>query len=175
MLKNYLIAAIVCLLLLLPSRPGMAVLKVLDPAVSEELRNLAVEYIVRAHNVDRGAVTVENSWVREFWNIKTDVYMVEAMINKGLANEQKIAVPVRVDQKAVLSPDELKALEEEDIRLDAGEPQARITAQKGAPVQLVQPVPDGSRNGINITGYYIAALALLGMAGIALLARRRRA
>jgi len=181
MLKNYLIAAIACLLLLLPSRPGMAMLKVLEPAVSEELRGLAVEHLVEAHNVERGAVTVENSWVREFWNIKTEVYMVEAVINKGLPNEQKAEVPVRVDQKVVLSPEEFKALvlEEESARPDEGEPQARIltaqdlAAQESAPV-LPDVMPERQGSNIN-TVYYTASLALLALAGMALVFRRRRA
>ncbi|MEW6522198.1 MAG: hypothetical protein AB1445_01275 [Bacillota bacterium] len=115
--------------------------------------------------MERGAVTVENSWVRVFF--KTDVYMVEAMINKGLANEQKIEVPVRVDQKAVLSPDELKTLEEEDIQLDAGEPVFRVTGE---------PVAEEVSPGAGHTIYYIyiaaAVLAAL-ILGTILIIRRR--
>ena len=109
MIKKSLVLAVVCGLLLIMSAPTMAILKVLDPEVSEELRTIAVNHLAETHNSNAVAITIEDGWLREFFNVKVEVYMLEAVIDQGLASELKIQVPGRVDEKVVLTADELKA------------------------------------------------------------------
>lgn len=180
MIKKSLVLAVVCGLLLIMITPAMAMLKVLDPEVSEELRAIAVNYLAETHNTDAAAINIEDGWVREFWNAKVEVYMVEAVIDQGLASEQKILVPVRVDQKTVLTAEELKALEEEDNKLAPSEPQARILTAEDAPVEDTSaPATDTAAAPVaapDNTVYYGIALALVALIGtIAILRMRRKA
>lgn len=163
--KKSLILVVICSLLLLMTMPAMAILKVLDPAVSEELRTIAVNHLAKTQNIAPEAITIDNSWVREFWNLKVDVYLIEAVIDQGMAGEQKIQVPVRVDQKAVLTPADFQALEEEDNRIAASEPQARILKanQEAVPAETT-----------NYTAYYATALVLVALAGMMAIMRMRR-
>lgn len=164
-----------CALLLFPAAPGMAMLRVLEPELSGELRAIAREHLAVTQNVDIEAITIEGSWLREFWNSKVDVYMVEALINKGTDSSQKVEVPVRVDQKLVLSSAELSALEEEDRNLAPAEPQARILAAEQQPEAIPAPVRDTSLPAADYTGYYLTAAALLAILGVGSLAIRRKA
>ncbi|MBS3950301.1 MAG: hypothetical protein KGZ53_06535 [Peptococcaceae bacterium] len=180
MIKNSLVLAVICGLLLVMAAPTLAILKVLDPEVSEELRAIAVSHLAEAHNTDAAAITIENGWLREFWNVKVEVYMVEAVIDQGLASEQKIQVPVRVDQKAILTAEELKALEEEDNKLAPSDPQARILMAESEPVEEVPaPATDSAAAPVaapDNTVYYGIALVLAALMGtVAVLRMRRKA
>lgn len=162
---------VVCLLVLLTAAPALAMLKVLDPDLSSELREIAGEYLAGQEGVAAEAITIEDGWVREFWNVGVDVYMVEAVVNKGLADERKIQLPVRVDRKEVLSGAALLALEEEDRALAPAEPVFRVMAAEGndaAAEELQQPSGSGS------TVLYVSAAALAALlTGAALFIRRR--
>lgn len=116
--------------------------------------------------------------MREFWNVGVDLYMVEAIVDKGLASERKVQLPVRVDQKVVLSEADLALLEEEDAALAPEEPVARIMiAEGGEPVEETAPVADLTDDmspGAGRTIYYIAAAALAALLlGTTLIIRRR--
>lgn len=172
MLRKSVFVVVVCLLMLLVAAgPALAMLKVLDAELSNELREIAKEHLVRTENIDAGAITIEDGWVREFWNAGVDVYMVEAIVDKGLAGERKVQLPVRVDQKAVISEAELAALEEEDNTLAPDEPQVRImTAAEGEPAAEAEDLASGSSKAF----YYSTALALaVLLTGTALIFRRR--
>lgn len=180
MIKKSFILVVICGLLLIMATPTMAVLKLLDPEISEELRVIAVSHLAETHNTNAAAITVEDGWLREFWNVKVEVYMVEAVIDKGLASEQKIQVPVRVDQKAVLTADELKALEGEDNRLAPSDPQARIMSAPTTPAENsgAAPATDTAAAPVtpNNTAYYGMALVLVVLIGtVAILRMRRKA
>lgn len=171
------LVVIISILLLVMTAPAMAMLKVLEPQLVEELQGIAKVYLAESRQVAPEAVTVEDGWVREFWNMGVDVYMAEAVINSGLPSEQKVQVPVRVDQKAVLTAEDLKALEEEDQRLAPSEPQARILKASAESVPAITAAPvDAEQPAANYTNYYIAGAALLVvLAGMTVLFVRRRA
>ncbi len=177
MIKKSLVLAVICSLLLIMAAPAMAILKVLDPEISEELRVIAVNHLAETHNIDATAITIEDGWLREFWNVKVEVYMVEAIIDRGLASEQKIQVPVRVDQKAVLTTDELKVLEEEDNKLAPTDPQARILMTESTPLEEAVPATDtdfaAAPNNTTYFGIAIVSAALIG--AMAVLRMRRKA
>lgn len=166
MLKKSFVLAVVCIILLLTmAGPAVAVLKVLEPELSEELREIAKAYLVQEENISGDAITIEDGWVREYRNVGVDVYMVAAVVDKGLATERKVQLPVRVDQKVVLSDADLAALEEEDNALAPEEPVFRVT---GDPV--AEEVSPGAGN----TNYYIAAAVLAALIlGTTLITRRR--
>ncbi|MBT9167063.1 MAG: hypothetical protein DDT19_00387 [Syntrophomonadaceae bacterium] len=176
MIKKALVLAVICSLLLIMAAPAMAIiLKVLDPEISEELRIIAVNHLVETHTTDVTAITIEDGWLREFWNVKVEVYMVEAIIDRGLASEQKIQVPVRVDQKTVLTVDELKALEEEDNKLAPTDPQARILTTENAPLEKAVPATDtDSATAPNNTTYFGIALISAALIGAMAVLRMRR-
>jgi hypothetical protein len=126
MLKKAVVLTVVCLLLLVTAAPVAAMLKVLEPKLSEELREVAKTHLVRTENIAGDAIDIQEGWVQEYWNIGVDVYNVVAVIDKGLATERKVQIPVRVDRKVVLSDAELVALEKEDKALAPDEPVMRI-------------------------------------------------
>ncbi|MBS3900118.1 MAG: hypothetical protein KGZ54_05845 [Dethiobacter sp.] len=177
MSKKSFMLAVICGLLLIMATPTMAVLKVLDPAISEELRAIAVKHLAETHNTDAIAIAIEDGWLREFWNAKVEVYMVEAVIDRGLASEQKVQVPVRVDQKTVLTADELKALEAEDNRLAPEDPQARILMTENAPT--AEPVratdTDLAADPSNTIYFGIALVSAALIGALAILRMRRKA
>jgi len=149
--------------------PAAAILKVLEPAVSNELREIAREHVAGTYNVPADAVTIADSWVREYWNVGVDVYNVVAIIDEGLATETKVEVPVRVDRKAVLSAAELTALEEEDTALAPEEPVMRIMAAEGD-----EPAAEETLSGSGNTIYYITGAALMAIIlGVTLAVRRK--
>ncbi|MBT9173272.1 MAG: hypothetical protein DDT21_01666 [Syntrophomonadaceae bacterium] len=175
-MMNKVVAGVVSLIFLLfLAAPGMAMLRVLEPELSGELQAIAREHLAVTQKADIEAIIVESAWLREFWNIKVDVYMVEAVVNKGLASERKVEVPVRVDQKLVLSPAELSALEEEDRKLAPAEPQMRILTAEQQPEVIVAPAQDASLPAADYTGYYLTAAAMLTILGFGSLAMRRKA
>lgn len=169
--KPVFIVGVCLLMLLVTAGPALAMLKVLDAELSNELREIAKEHLVRTENIEAGAVTIEEGWVREFRNAGVDVYMVEAIVDKGLAGERKVQLPVRVDQKIVISEAELAALEEEDNTLAADEPQVRITTTaEGEPVAEAEDLASGNGKAF----YYGTALALAALlTGTALIFRQR--
>ncbi|MBT9131382.1 MAG: hypothetical protein DDT42_01679 [candidate division WS2 bacterium] len=161
MFKKFIALAVTCAVLMMMTVPALAMLKVLDPALSEELRGIARNHLVETLNIQPGAVSITDSWVREFWNVKVDVYMVVAIIDRGLPTEKKVQLPVRVDQKVVLTDAELKALEEQDNSLATSDPQIRILAVE----QVTKP---------NYTPYYVLGIVLVGLLGTAAFIRMRR-
>lgn len=157
--------------------PTMAMLKVLEPELSNELRVIAVNHFAQAHKVEAAAITIEDAWVREFWNAKVDVYMVEATVDKGLTTQQKIQVPVRVDQKVVLTDTELNALQEEDNRFAPNETVIRAmsgTQTKSEPVAAEDAVTEVTP-GANNMFYYVVAVGLAVLLATATLLIRRKA
>ncbi|HSW35827.1 MAG TPA: LPXTG cell wall anchor domain-containing protein [Candidatus Limnocylindrales bacterium] len=185
MLKKSVVLVVTLVLLLTMAGSAMAMLKVLEPEVSEELRGIAKNHLAATHNIEPAAITITDGWVREFWNAKIDVYMIEAVINSGLATEQKIQVRVRVDQKIVLTDDEFNALEAEDERLAPAEPQGRVFVTTTEIEPNAPEADDGSLalestdTGEASTPYILvfAALAVILMAvlGTSLLRKRRKA
>lgn len=125
MFKKVVMLGVVGLLLLAMTVPVSAMLKVLDPQVSEELRGIARQHLIQKENIPGDAIYIQEGWVRSLWGIGVDVYMVVTVINKGLATEREIQVPVRVDQKIVLSEAEMTALVNEDYALDSNQQVAR--------------------------------------------------
>ena len=172
MIKKAAVFAVICVVLLIMTVPAMAVLKVLEPELSEELRGIAKSYLAETHSTEADAIIIEDGWVREYWNIKVDVYMVEAVIDKGLATEQRVQVPVRVDAKAVLADAELKALEEQDNSLASDEPQARILSVEE---EKITPVMAEETPKPNNPAYIAMTVALVALLGGARLRVRRRA
>lgn len=177
MINKTLVLAVICGLLLIMVTPAMAILKVLDPEISAELRAIAVNHLAETHNTDTSAITIEEGWLREFWNVKVEVYMLEAVIDRGMTSEQKIQVPVRVDQKTILTADELKALEEEDNKLAPADPQARIMMAENTPAE--EPAPAAARDSAaapsNTTYFGIALVSAALIGAIAILRIRRKA
>jgi hypothetical protein len=169
MLRKSVVVVAVCLLLAAMAGPAAAMLKVLEPAVSNELREIAREHVAEKYSVSADAVTIADGFVREYWNVGVDVYNVVALIDEGLATETRVEVPVRVDRKAVLSASELTALEEEDNALAPAEPVFRITAAEGG-----EPAADEALSGAGNTIYYITGAALVAtLLGVMLVVRRR--
>jgi len=126
MLKKLTLFTAVFAMLVLLASPAYAMLRVLEPELSDDLKAIAKEHIASSENIDAGAITIDDAWLREFFNVKVDVYMVEATIDKGLATEQKIQIPVRVDTKTVLSEADFALLTEEDNAQAPEEPVMRI-------------------------------------------------
>lgn len=126
MLKKLTLFTAVFAMLVLLASPAYAMLRVLEPNLSDELKAVAIDHKASSRNIDAASITIDDAWLREFFNVKVDVYMVEATIDKGLATEQKIQIPVRVDTKAVLSEADLALLTEEDNALAPEEPVMRI-------------------------------------------------
>jgi len=126
MLKKLTLFTAVFAMLVLLASPAYAMLRVLEPELSDDLKAIAKERIASSENIDAGAITIDDAWLREFFNVKVDVYMVEATIDKGLATEQKIQIPVRVDTKTVLSEADFALLAEEDNAQAPEEPVMRI-------------------------------------------------
>lgn len=174
MSKKSFMLAVICGLLLIMATPTMAVLKVLDPAISEELRAIAVKHLAETHNTDATAISIEEGWLREVWNAKVEVYMVEAVIDRGLTSEQKVQVPVRVDQKTVLTADELKALEAEDNRLAPEDPQARIMMTESAPEEPAPAAGTDLSTAPSNTLYISIALFSAALIGAFAIPRMRR-
>lgn len=197
-----LIATTLILLLIAISQPAFAMLKVLDPEVSSELRNIAIDHITANHGVDKDSVSIEDGWVRELFHIKVDIYMIEATLNKGNADEQKLQIPVRVDTKSVLSEADFALLVEEDAAQTPDEPIARVMSldtavtnegeaapetleatdgavQEPANPESVQAVPisaDLAENPDNSNLFLIAGALLLTLGiAAALLIKRRKA
>jgi len=149
MLKKLTLFTAVFAMLVLLASPAYAMLRVLEPELSDDLKAIAKEHIASSENIDAGAITIDDAWLREFFNVKVDVYMVEATIDKGLATEQKIQIPVRVDTKAVLSEADFALLTEEDNALAPDEPVMRIMSAtvedksvENQPVDPETPVTD---------------------------------
>lgn len=170
MLRKSVVVVAVCLLLAAMAGPAAAMLKVLEPAVSNELREIARGHVAEKYSVPAEAVTIADGWVREYWNVGVDVYNVVAVIDEGLATETKVEVPVRVDRKAVLSAADLTALEAEDTALAPEEPVFRIMAAEGG-----EPVADEALPGSGNTIYYITGAALVATLLSVMLVVRRRA
>jgi hypothetical protein len=126
LLKKAVVLSVVCLLLLVTTAPVSAMLKVLEPKLSEELQGIAKAHLVRTENIAAAAIDIQEGWVQEYWNTGVEVYNVVAVIDKGLATERKIQIPVRVDQKVVLSDAEMTALKEKDKALAPEQPVMRI-------------------------------------------------
>lgn len=140
MLKRFTLFAAVFAMFVMLASPASAMLKVLEQELSDELKVIAKQHLANSRNIDAGAITIEDAWVREFFNAKVDVYMVDATIDKGLVTEEKLQVFVRVDTKAVLSEAELAYLVEEDNSLAPDEPAMRILTVPGEPGAGSQPV-----------------------------------
>jgi len=149
MLKKLTLFTAVFAMLVLLASPAYAMLRVLEPELSDDLKAIAKEHIASSENIDAGAITIDDAWLREFFNVKVDVYMVEATIDKGLATEQKIQIPVRVDTKTVLSEADFALLTEEDNAQAPEEPVMRIMSAtvedksvENQPVDPETPVTD---------------------------------
>jgi len=169
--KSFVIAAVCIVLLMALSGPAAAILKVLEPELSEELREIAKAHIMQVENVSGDAITIEDGWVREYWNVEVDVYMVVAVVDKGLATERKLEIPVRVDRKAVLGADELAALEAEDNALAPEEPVARILMAEGSEAAAEETAAGAG----NVTPYILAAALAAILVSAALIVRRKAA
>lgn len=130
MLKSILTLMTIGIILALGTVPALAMLRVLEPAVSDELKVIAREHLIKQYNLKTEDIIIEDSWLREFFNAKVDVYMIETVIDKGLPGERKVQVAVRVDQKAVLNEADLTKLDEEDKAIGSSNPEIRVmTAQ----------------------------------------------
>lgn len=201
MLKKAVVLSLVCLLLLAAPVSVSAMLIVLEPEVSEELREIAKTHLALTENIAADTIYILDGWVQTYWNISVDVYMVTAVIDRGLATEREVQIPVRVDQKVVLSDAEVAVLKEQDAAMTPDEPIMRALAvpdEAGADNQnLDQPVSDqplnvtqdaavepglppgaeqaqGGNSGSLI--YYLAAGAILILlSGTAYVIKRRRA
>lgn len=170
MFKKLAVLAVVGVLLVVMAGSAAAVLKVLDPTLSEELREIAKVHLMQSENSSLEAIEISDGWVREFWNAGVDVYMVVAVVDGGLATERELQIPVRVDQKVVLSDAEFAALEEEDKALEPEEPVARILAVEGD-----EALAEDTSNEAGSTVYYLSAAALAAMLLSAVLYLRRKA
>lgn len=162
MLKKFIALTVICTALLIIATPTMAMLKVLDSAVAEELNDIAIKHLAVTYNVKSESITIIEGWVREFWNVKVDVYMIEAIIDKGLATEKKVQVPVRVDQKVVLNEAELAVLDENDKNLASSDPQIRIMTATDLTGESAK-----DEQKTNVVYYMVAAVVLAGLASIA--------
>jgi len=135
MLKKLTLFTAVFAMLVLLASPAYAMIRLLEPELSDELKAIAKEHIASSENISADAITINEAWLRELFNLKLDVYMVEATIDQGLSTERKIQIPVRVDTKAILSEADFALLVEEDNALAPDEPVARImTATVEEPV-----------------------------------------
>ena len=140
MLKKLTLFTAVFAMLVLLASPAYAMLRVLEQEISDELKAVAKEHIASSENIGADAITIDDAWLREFFNLKADVYMVEATIDKGLSTERKIQIPVRVDTKAILSEADFALLVEEDNALAPDEPVMRIMTATDDAVTNDQPV-----------------------------------
>ncbi len=134
MLKKLTLLTAVFAMLVMLASPAYAILRVLEPELSDELKAIAKEHTASSRNIDAAALTIDDAWLREFFNVKVDVYMIEATIDKNLSTEQKIQIPVRVDTKTVLSEADFAMLAEEDNALAPEEPVMRIMSVGDEPV-----------------------------------------
>lgn len=60
MLRKAVIFAVVCLLLLLTAGPALAMLKVLEPELSNELREIAREHLAQTEGITADTITIED-------------------------------------------------------------------------------------------------------------------
>ncbi len=134
MLKKLTLLTAVFAMLVMLASPAYAILRVLEPELSDELKAIAKEHTASSLNIDAATITIDDAWLREFFNVKVDVYMIEATIDKNLSTEQKIQIPVRVDTKTVLSEADFAMLAEEDNALAPEEPVMRIMSVGDEPV-----------------------------------------
>ena len=139
MLKKLTLFTAVFAMLVLLASPAHAMLRLLDQEISDELKAIAKEHIASSENIGADAITIDDAWLREFFNLKVDVYMIEATIDQGLSTERKIQIPVRVDTKAILSEADFALLVEEDSALAPDEPVMRIMTATDTAVTDEQP------------------------------------
>ncbi len=104
------VLAVSLLLLLVLAAPAAAALKMLPDAQAQELEGLALEYLASETGIDVEELEVSEGWVRELRALELDIYMVVI-----LHDDDKFMVAVHVEEKLVLSDDELEALVAEDI------------------------------------------------------------
>ena len=184
MLKKLTLFAVLFAMFVLIANPVSAMLKVLDQEISDELRALAKEHIASSQNIDAGSITIEDSWLREFFNLKVEVYMINAVIDQGLSTEQKQPIYVRVDTKAILNESELALLTEEDNAQAPDEPVMRIMTAVEQPVEEAQPVAEdlelaeeasAYEQGGNMIFYIGAAILVVAVLAGGFIAVRRKA
>jgi len=138
-------------------------LRILEPELSNELKSIATEHVANTKNIDANTITVENAWLQEFFNTKVDVYMIEAIIDRGLATEQKIQIPVRVDTKTVLSEADITLLAEEDDAQAPDEPVARIMTATDTAVAETTPITEdiATAQNNNTAFFYAGAMLMI--------------
>lgn len=178
MLKKLTLFTTVFAIFLLFASSANAMLRVLDTELSDELKAIAKQYLTSERNIDADAITIDEAWLREFFNLKVDVYMIETTIDQGLSTEQKIQIPVRVDTKLVLSEDDLAKLTEEDNALSTGEPIARtmsITVEEDADVAADTILTETPVTGNNFILYIAGAILVAAILGGAFIFAKRRA
>lgn len=167
--KKFTLFTAVFVILILVASPAYAMLRVLEPELSDELKAVAAEHLANSKNISADSITINDAWLREFFNIKVDVYMIEAVIDQGLATERKIQIPVRVDTKAMLTEADLALLAEEDNAQAPDEPVMRIMtatdmATTEAPLDPQgQPVAEdaAASQSEDNTVFYMGALLLI--------------
>jgi hypothetical protein len=100
---------------------AMAMLKVLEPALASELEGLVREQLAKERNVSIERVVIEEGWVLELHNIKTDLYVVIATVNG-----EKVETHVHVGEKRVLTAEQTAALKAQNEKAAPAEPIMRI-------------------------------------------------
>jgi len=186
MLKKLALFITVFSMLVLIASPASAMLRILEPETSQELQVIAQEHLANSMNIDASAITINETWLRELFSLKVDVYMVIAVIDQGLPTEQRVEVPVRVDTKAVLSESELAQLIEEDKAMTPDEPIMRAMSlevdteevtdavQEAVPISAeINQVETVSTN--NTIFFVGAAILLIGVLAGALVLKKRKA
>ena len=164
-MKKILVLTLVMLTVMATSATAM--LKVLEPALASELRELTREQLAKEHNVSLDRVVISDSWLLELHNIKTELYVVIATVNG-----EKVETHVHVGDKRVLTKEETAALKAENEKAAPSEPVFRImAADTTADRQLAESAPVAQSRPWYLAVGGAGILAVLGVGAFVVLRR----
>lgn len=156
--------AILTLMLILLATPALAMLKVLDAAVAQELEGIAKKNAAAEHKVELSKIAIQDPWLRELYNIKLEVYVVPMVVNGA-----EVTVYVQVDTKEVLSDAAMKALVAENLAKEPSEPVFR-TMSLATDTEAVE---DTNQENLNYLPYVAGIVGLVTIGAGAVIFRAR--
>jgi hypothetical protein len=144
---------------------AMAMLKMLEPALASELEGLVREQLAKERNVSIDRVVIEEGWVLELHNIKTDLYVVIAKVNG-----EKVETHVHVGEKRVLTAEQTAALKAQNEKAAPAEPVFRIMSA-GAEDSIAENAPIAESRPWYLFAGGAGALAVLAVGAFVVLRR----
>ena len=164
-MKKILVLTLVMLTVMATS--AMAMLKVLEPALASELEGLVREQLAKERNVSLDRVVIDEGWVLELHNIKTELYVVIATVNGD-----KVETYVHVADKRVLTKEQAAALKAENEKAAPSEPVFRIMAADAtADKQIAESAPVAQSRPWYLMAGGAGILTMLGVGAFVVLRR----